>query len=196
VKRVDAPQKTKGTGRDMFDTMTLTKLGGGFFGAWLVFLLGGWAADSIYSAPEHHGEGEEHAQAYVIEVEGAEPEATDEPAEDPVALFAAAFPTADAAAGAEIFDRRCSSCHANVAGENKTGPYLHGVVGRPVDAATGFEGYSGALETVFDVWTPENLNIFILNPKGAVAETAMNFAGLDDAKERADLIAYLDSLDG
>jgi cytochrome c len=189
-----ARQRPKGTDRDMFDTMTLTKLGGGVFGAWLVFLLGGWAADIIYETPEVHGE--EHAQAYVIEVAEAEGEGGDaEPAEDPVALFAVAFAAPDAAAGEEIFARRCTSCHSNVAGEHKTGPYLHGVVGRTVDG-TDFEAYSGALETVFDVWSPDNLNIFLLNPKAAVADTEMNFAGLDDAQDRADLIAYLDGLDG
>jgi cytochrome c len=185
------------TDRDMFDTMTLTKLGGGIFGSFLVFLLGGWVAESIYHHDSGgHGEGE-HAQAYVIEVEGAEEEAApDEPAEDPVALFAVAFAAPDVAAGEGIFDRRCASCHANVAGENKTGPYLHGVVGRPVDSATGFEGYSGELEKHADVWSPDNLNLFLLNPEEFSPGTAMNFAGLDDAQDRANLIAYLDSLDG
>ena len=51
-------------GRDMFDTMTLTKIVGGFCGTFLVFLLGGWVAESIYHSGGH-GEGE---QAYVIEV--------------------------------------------------------------------------------------------------------------------------------
>jgi cytochrome c len=180
----------------MFDTMTLTKIGGGLFGSFLVYMLGGWAAETIYGAPKAHGEGE-HAQAYVIEVEGAATEvASDEPAEDPVALFAAAFPTADAVAGEDVFARRCASCHANVTGENKTGPYLAGVVGRPVDTAQGFAGYSGALETVFDVWTPENLNVFLYNPKAAVADTAMNYAGLEDTEDRANLIAYLATLGG
>jgi cytochrome c len=185
----------KETDRDMFDTMTMVKTGGGLFGALLVFMLGGWLAESIYVTPEHHGEGE-HQQAYVIEVEGAEDEAaTEEPAEDIVALFAAAWPSADAAAGEEIFSRRCASCHSNEAGENMTGPYLHGVVGRAVDTATDFGGYSGELELHADVWSPENLNLFLHAPDEFAPGTAMNFGGLEDAQDRADLIAYLDSLD-
>ena len=61
----------------MFDTMTLTKIVGGFCGAFLVFLLGGWAAEAIYHEPETHAEGEEVHQAYVIPV--SEGGAADEP---------------------------------------------------------------------------------------------------------------------
>jgi cytochrome c len=194
-----APKSGQETDRDMFDTMTLTKLGGGLFGSLLVYMLSVTVADSIYHTEAGgHGEGEEHAQAYVIEVPEAETgaETSDEPAEDPVALFAAAFAAPDVAAGEAIFDRRCASCHSNVAGENKTGPYLHGVVGRQVDSATDFDGYSGELEKYADVWAPEALNIFLLNPEAFAPDTAMNFGGLDEAQDRANLIAYLDSLDG
>lgn len=178
----------------MFDTMTLTKLGGGVCGSLLVFLLGGWVAESIY----HHevggyGEGE-HRQAYVIEVEGAGTGEADAPAEDPVALFAAAWAVADPVAGEGEF-RSCAACHSVAAGENRAGPYLHGVVGRPVDTATGYDNYSGELEKYADVWTPENLNLFLLNPSEFSPGTTMNFRGMDDAQERANLIAYLDSLD-
>ncbi len=49
----------------MFDTMTLTKIVGGFCGAFLVFLLGGVVADLIYNEPVSH-DGEVH-QAYSID---------------------------------------------------------------------------------------------------------------------------------
>ena len=39
----------------MFDTMTLTKIAAALCSALLVFVLGGWIADKIYS-PAHHGE--------------------------------------------------------------------------------------------------------------------------------------------
>lgn len=178
----------------MFDTMTLTKFGGGLFGSLLVFMLGSWVADSIYITPEVHGESD-HAQAYVIEVASAEAEDSGEPAEDPVALFAAAFAVADAAAGEGEF-RPCAACHALVEGENLTGPYLYGVVGRAVGVAAGYEDYSGDLNNYAETWTPENLNLFLLNPKAFAPETGMNFGGIDDAQDRANLIAYLDSLDG
>jgi len=174
----------------MFDTMTLTKLVGGFCGAFLVFLLGGYAAESIYNQPEHYGEGEEVHQAYVIPVEGGETEAAPElTPEELAAEFQTAFAAADPAAGEGEF-RPCSACHSLAEGDNRTGPSLFGVVDRAVDTMAGYD-YSGALLQVGDTWTPENLNHFILNPKGAAPGTKMNFNGIKDVQDRANLIAYL-----
>ena len=173
----------------MFDTMTMTKALGGFCGALLVFLLGGWAADSIYGGGEG-GHGEEHAQGYKIEVADAGEAAA--PAEEGPS-FAEVFATADAAAGEAVF-RKCASCHS-LAGDNKTGPHLDGVVGRAIDSVDGF-GYSGALLQVGDVWTPEALDHFLTKPSAAAPGTKMSFAGLNKVQDRANLIAYLQTQGG
>jgi cytochrome c len=174
--------------RDMFDTMTMTKVVGALCGTLLIFLLGGWAAETIYHAGAAEGHGEEHAQAYVIPVEGGE-EATEEVVEAGPP-FEEVYATADAAAGEGEF-RPCAACHKLEKGANGAGPYLFGVVGRQVDTAEGFAGYSGELEKVVDVWTPEHLNEFLTNPKAYVPGTAMNFRGIPDVQDRANLIAYL-----
>ncbi len=173
----------------MFDTMTMTKVVGALCGTFLVFLLGGWVADTIYSGGEG-GHGGEHQQAYLIEVQGAEGAAAVE--EGP--SFEELFAQADPANGEGKF-RPCSACHNVEKGANSVGPYLYGVVGRPVDTAEGFTGYSGNLEKVAEVWTPENLNAFLENPSAYAPGTAMNYGGMRKAEDRADLIAYLDSLD-
>jgi cytochrome c len=167
----------------MFDTMTLTKVAAGLFGAWLILLVGKWVGNELYAA-ESHGE-----PSYVIEVAET---GGDDGAEE--VDFAAVLAEADIASGEKVF-RKCSACHKPVQGENAVGPYLYGVVGREVDSAEGFS-YSGALEQVAEVWTPENLNHFLANPKGFAPGTTMGFAGLRKIEERADVIAYLDSLDG
>ncbi len=59
----------------MFDTMTMTKVVGGFCGSLLVFLLGGWFAEIVRGGGTGHGEG--HQQAFVIPVESAEPVAAE-----------------------------------------------------------------------------------------------------------------------
>lgn len=173
----------------MFDTMTLTKATGAICGSLLVFLLGSWAAGSLFSIGGGHGE--DHAQGFVIET-GAE-EGSEETVEEGPA-FAELFAAADVANGEKLF-RNCAACHALVQGENKTGPYLYGVVGRDVGAAQGF-GYSGALSEVVDVWTPEELDAFLENPKSYAPGTSMGYAGMRKAEDRADLIAYLDQTDG
>jgi cytochrome c len=180
----------------MFDTMTLTKIVGGFCGALLIFLLGGWLAEIIYhTGATAHAEGEEVHQAYIIPVEGgggeAEPEASPE---ELIAEFQAVFASADAAAGEGEF-RPCSACHSLEPGQNGTGPTLAGVVGRPVDAVEGYD-YSGALEQVADVWSPEHLNFFLEDPDGYAPGTKMNFNGIRDVQDRANLIAYLATISG
>ena len=167
----------------MFDTMTLTKIVGSLCGALLIFLLGKWAADELYSSG---GYGE---QAYVIDT-GADV-ATEEVAAVP---FEEVLASADIGDGAKVF-RKSSACHKVEQGANATGPYLYGVVGRPVDSAEGFTSYSGALEQVVEVWTPEALNGFLENPKGYAPGTSMGFNGLPKVEDRANVIAYLDSLD-
>ncbi len=168
----------------MFNTMTITKIAAGLFGAWLILLLGKFAGEEVYHTASH-GE-----QGYVIEVASAEDAAPADEGPD----FETVLASADPAAGEKVF-RKCSACHKVEKGENAVGPYLYGVVGRPVDTAEGYSGYSGALEKVADVWTPENLNHFLTNPAGYAPGTAMGFAGLKKVEDRAAVIAYLDSLD-
>jgi cytochrome c len=75
------------------------------------------------------------------------------------------------------------------------GPHLNGVVGRAVGAVDGY-GYSGNLVAVAETWTPENLNAFLENPSNYAPGTAMNFRGIRDAQDRANLIAYLETYGG
>ncbi len=174
----------------MFDTMTMTKTLGGLFGAFLIFLLGGWASETIYhSAEGGHGDGQ--VQGYMIAVEdGDAPAAEAEPEVD----FAVVLASADATAGEGVW-RNCRSCHALEEGKNGTGPSLYGIVGRPVDAIADFN-YSGALEAVADVWTPEHLNGFLEDPAGYAPGTKMSFKGISKVEDRANLIAYLDGIGG
>jgi len=167
----------------MLDTVTLTKAAAAFLGAWLIFLLGGWAADSLFSIGHH---GKDHTQAYVIPIE------EDEPAE-PVAELSMEekFALADAGKGERVYGK-CRACHQLEQGANATGPYLYGVVGREVDAAEGFN-YSGVLEEHADVWTRENLYAFLEDPRGFAPGTSMAFAGLDSWEDRVNLIAYLEA---
>ncbi|PTX54870.1 cytochrome c [Litoreibacter ponti] len=172
----------------MFDTMTLTKALGAVCGSLLVFLLGSWAAETIYHGGGGHGE--EKQQAYVIEVEGGdEVEEVEEEVD-----FAAVFETADAGKGERVFNK-CRACHKLEDGANGTGPHLYGVVGREIAAVDGF-GYSDTLSGKDQAWTPENLNGFLEAPREWAPGTTMGFAGLNKVEDRANLIAYLDSIGG
>ncbi len=167
----------------MFDTMTLTKLTGGLCGALLVLLLGKWAAEELYHM-DSHGEA-----AYVIETDEGDSGAAEAEEVD----FGALLASADVGKGAKVF-KKCSACHKLESGANATGPYLYGVVGRPIAAADGFS-YSGALSDLGGDWTAEALSGFLEKPSAYAAGTSMSFAGLKKIEDRVNVIAYLDSLD-
>lgn len=174
----------------MFNTMTVTKAAGALIGALLFLLLANWAAGGLYHVGPvgHGGEGEEHAQAYSIEVE----ESDGGEAEEEVQIdFAALMEAADPAAGEKGFGK-CKACH-KVDGSDGVGPHLNGVVGRAVASVDGF-AYSDAMlahATEATEWSPEAIQEFLANPKASVPGTKMVFAGLKKPEDRADLIAYL-----
>tara|TARA_R110000751_G_scaffold47174_3_gene105733 strand:- start:1825 stop:2328 length:504 start_codon:yes stop_codon:yes gene_type:complete len=165
----------------MFDTMTTTKVAGALCGALLIFLLGKWAAEGLYD-PARHGEA-----AYVIEVADAGGDAA--PAEE--VNFDELMANADVESGAKVF-RKCSACH-KLDDTNGTGPHLDGLVGRDVGSVPGFS-YSAAMAGHGGVWTPEEISHFIENPRGYISGTAMGFAGLKKPQDRADVIAYIQSV--
>ena len=75
---------------------------------------------------------------------------------------------------------------------------LHGVVGRATGTLEDFD-YSDALVAAGEaghVWTPEEIALFIENPKELMPGTKMTFAGLKKPEERADVIAYIESAGG
>ncbi len=171
----------------MFDTMTITKVGGALCGALLVFLLLNWVAEGIYST-ENGGHGDGAEAAYYIETDeddahadgDAEPETV-----DMVALVAAA----DIEKGEKVFSK-CKACHKLDEGVHGTGPSLFAIVDRDVAAIDGFS-YSSGMAALEGSWTIDLLNAFLTKPKDVVAGTKMSFAGLKKDSDRANLIAYL-----
>ena len=56
----------------------------------------------------------------------------------------------------------------------------------------GFD-YTAALKAKGGTWTFDALNKWLTNPRADVPGTAMLFAGISSEKQRADVIAYLNS---
>lgn len=172
--------------------------------AYLATLTAGEAAPAEEAAPP----AEEAAPA---ETPPPAEEAAAPPAEEaaPPAEVAEAAPPAEEAAPAEEtmlagdpvagedVAAQCGFCHTfEEGGANGVGPNLFEIVGRTVGAVEGFN-YSEALVALNAegaVWTPELLDAFIANPNEAIPGNRMPFGGLEDAQERADLIAFLATL--
>ncbi|HTZ71827.1 MAG TPA: cytochrome c family protein [Acetobacteraceae bacterium] len=98
----------------------------------------------------------------------------------------------DAAAGKVVFEK-CSLCHYAEAGKVKIGPPLWGVVGRHSGSVPGYS-YSDAMKAYNHVWTPENLFNYLAAPMKVVPGTKMAFVGLPNPTDRANVIAYLETL--
>ena len=104
-------------------------------------------------------------------------------------LTAAAHADGDPARGEQRFVD-CAACHAPQPGVANVGPSLQGVFGRKAGALADFR-YSPALKRSGITWTPETLDIFLADPQKAVPNNRMPYAGMPDAADRADLIAFL-----
>ena len=106
------------------------------------------------------------------------------------ALSAGAVSPGDAARGEKIYER-CFACHA--IDRDRTGPRHAGLFGRRAGAVAGFP-YSRAMHDAGVaglIWNEDTLDKFLESPTKFVPGTRMGYAGIKDAQERADLIAYL-----
>jgi len=101
--------------------------------------------------------------------------------------------SASAERGAQVA-KQCQICHNVEEGKgSKIGPDLYGVVDRPVASEPGFN-YTASLKAKGGKWTFAALNKWLTDPRADVRGTSMTFAGLPREKQRADVIAYLDTL--
>ncbi|MGB6654228.1 MAG: cytochrome c family protein, partial [Xanthobacteraceae bacterium] len=94
--------------------------------------------------------------------------------------------------------KQCQACHNFQEGQGaKVGPDLYGIVDRPIASVSGFNYSSalkGAAQKLGGKWTFDALNQWLTKPSAVAPGTAMTFAGLSNEKQRADVIAYLDTL--
>ena len=130
----------------------------------------------------------------------------DRPALSTVALLASvllasagqAFAEGDAAKGKAAFAAKCALCHQVGEGAMPLiGPPLNGIVGQKAGAFPGFAYTPGFKENFADTtWSDKNIDPWIADPKALVPTSpmALAFAGIPEAGERADIIAYLKTI--
>jgi cytochrome c len=135
----------------------------------------------------------------VYEVAGApETAAPDAAAEKPAGPEPIGPLLATASADAGKNDTKvCTACHTFDKGQpNRIGPNLYGVFGDEIAHDHGDYDFSAALKQAGTgkTWTPDLLNDWLYKPQNFARGTKMTFVGLPKAKDRADVIAYLNSL--
>ena len=103
---------------------------------------------------------------------------------------------ADAANGEKVF-AKCKACHMIGEGAaNRVGPQLNGIDGRQMASIADFKGYGADLKTMGDAgkkWNAEELTKYVSDPKAYNPGTKMAFAGVKDATDLADVVAYISS---
>lgn len=169
------------------NSFEINKILGALLGTCLVLVAIHIASGAVFTptAPAKPG--------YVIEVKEEQPKggaAPAAPAEVPIENLLA---SASVDRGAQI-SKQCQICHNLQEGQGpKVGPDLYGVVGRQVASVAGFN-YSAPLKAKGGTWTFDALNKWLTKPSADVPGTAMTFAGIANEKQRADVIAYLNTL--
>ncbi|MES2057722.1 MAG: cytochrome c family protein [Pseudomonadota bacterium] len=121
-------------------------------------------------------------------IEGAEAEGGAGAAEVPIATLLA---SADPAKGADVF-KKCTACHTiTQGGANGIGPNLYATLGEGIAEGKGGFAFSDALKSHGGKWGFDEMNAWLTSPRKFASGTKMTFAGLGNAQDRANVIAYL-----
>ncbi len=175
--------------------LEFNKIAGAVLLAGIIAMVAGIASEGLYKGgeSEHGGEakrGYTVAGAENSEAGGAAAVVADEKPVDIAPLMA----KADAKAG-EALVKKCTSCHSfDKGGKNGVGPNQWGLVGSHFAHNDSYT-YSAAITAMKDKkWTPQELSDFLANPKKAIPNNKMSFAGMSNPQDRANLIAYLSTL--
>ena len=151
-------------------------------------LFGGVVALGLSSISGHVFDSERPEElGYVIE--GVEEEGGEEGPS-----LAMLLSTADVAKGEAVF-AKCTACHTIAQGApNGIGPNLWGIMGKPIGQHAAGYAYSPALADHGGDWDFENMDAWLTSPRAFANGTKMSFAGLGNPEDRANIIAYLNSM--
>jgi cytochrome c len=105
-----------------------------------------------------------------------------------------AMEKADAKHGEQVA-KVCLQCHTfDKGGANKIGPNLFGVLEENIASVPGYSFSSALQADKAKKWDPDSLNVWLYKPQDFARGTKMTFAGLPRVQDRADVVAYLQTL--
>jgi len=170
----------------MADSFEINKILGAVLGTLLLTLALNIFSGAIFSPKKPEKPGYDITVSEQRAAGGGAAAVQEEPIEQ---LLAKASPEKGASVA-----KKCLACHDfTKGGPNKVGPNLYGIVNRDRATHEGF-AYSAAMKGKGGKWTIQELNTYLVSPRAMVPGTSMAFAGISKGSDRADLIAYLNTL--
>lgn len=173
--------------------MEMNKISAAVLLAGIIAMVCGLIAEGVY---EGRGHDEEAKRGYTIAgaetaESGAAPAASEPAQPVDIAPFLA---KADAEAGkAKI--KLCTACHTfDKGGKNGVGPNQWGLIGGHIAHKEDYKYSDAVLAMKGKQWTFQELSDFLANPKKHIPGNKMSFAGMKDPQDRANLLAYLNTL--
>jgi cytochrome c len=167
------------------DSFEWNKIIGAVLGSLIFIFVVRLVSEHVYEAEKPE------KAAYVVEgVVEEGPGAATAPVAEVMPDWGTVLPAADVNAGKAV-SQRCLQCHTlESGGANKIGPNIYGIVDKTRAAHEGY-AYSGAMKAKGGTWTYDELFHFLRSPGAYIAGTKMSFAGLRNAQDRINLIAFL-----
>ena len=105
-----------------------------------------------------------------------------------------ALAKADPARGQQL-SKPCLQCHTfEKGGANKIGPNLFGIMEADIGSVPKYQFSPALAAHKGEKWDPEKLNMWLLRPQQFARGTKMAFPGVPKVQDRADLVAYLETL--
>lgn len=173
----------------------INKIAGAILLAGVIAMSAGLLAEGLYTGTIAEKDDKEAKRGYTIA--GAENAGSGEaaPAKDEKPVDITPFMAkADIKAG-EAMSKKCTSCHSfDKGGKNGVGPNQWGLVGAHFAHKEDYT-YSAAIVGMKDKkWGFQELSEFLTKPNKYIPGTKMAYAGIASPQDRANLIAWLNSM--
>ncbi|MGQ0672603.1 MAG: c-type cytochrome [Hyphomicrobium sp.] len=94
--------------------------------------------------------------------------------------------------GRDLFDAWCSRCHGG-GGDTSFAPTLKGVIGRKAGTVPGYP-YTPRITGLDITWSAEILDKWLFGLSTESPTTSIRHLGVQNARDRAALIAYIEAL--
>jgi cytochrome c len=172
------------------DSFEWNKIIGAVLGTLIFIFVVKTVAEAVYESPEPAKPG------YVVEgvIEPSASGAPAAPVEEPLPDWGTVLASANVAGG-KATSAKCEACHdISKGGPNKIGPNLYNVVDEPRGTGRNGFSFSSAMKAKGGTWTYDELFKFLKSPGAYIPGTKMSFAGIRNAQDRIDLIAFLRTL--